>query len=133
MLYLSSFLTLAGCLHDTSDTSACKFNGFIFLYVPSIYVSILRHLSPESFHKLKPISFFIASQRPLVTFSVTHYCLNCKPANTAVSPRFSPVISQVSCIKVTVDKTVEFSMSLVYCVVQGNDPTQFLLLSLPVI
>ena len=54
MLYLSSFLTLAGCLHDTSDTSACKFNGFIFLYVPSIYVSILRHLSPESFHKLNP-------------------------------------------------------------------------------
>ena len=71
------------------------------------------------------LSFFIASQRPLVTFSVTHYCLNCKPANTAVSPRFSPVISQVSCIKVTVDKIVEFSMSLVYCVVQGNDPTQY--------
>ena len=71
------------------------------------------------------VSFFIASQRPLVIFSVTHYCLNCKPANTAVSPRFSPVTSQVSCIKVTVDKIVEIIMSLVYCVVQDNDPTQF--------
>ena len=73
MLYLSSFLTLAECLHDTS---ACKFNGFIFLYVPSIYVSILRHLSPESFHKLKPkLSYRISatfgrSSESLITVSI---------------------------------------------------------------
>ena len=36
------------------------------------------------------------------------------------SPRFSVLISQVNGIKATVNKIVEFSISLVYCIAQVN-------------